>query len=399
MRTIRLTIFVENYWNKGLIYTQNILPLFKVCKSNEANLEIISFTSIVKLFTERRKIREFKEEMNNQGVSVKNFPVLLYPTRFLIPRWFLLPFYFLNMAPYVWCLRLMDCDSDIVYNLRSYKSSLAFLKFYGRTDNLIFDPRTDWLEENINAGNFAKNSLTARFWSLYEKGFVSKFSKSLFISDVFKNNMLERHNIQDSSKFKILYNPIDFTHFFSPSQVHDNTVFLYTGSLGQWNKLENYLDFFMNYHECDKNSLLIVCTSTDPSKVESILHSPKYISIIEKVEIHYNIAYADLPLFYSRCDFGLQIMNKEDSRVGVKYIEYLAAGLTPIVNKNTQGAALLSKRYNIGVVVSGNESSEELYSLIKNADRVNRSKENYKEIKKLTDLGSLDSILDDIYFS
>lgn len=169
MRTIRLTIFNEDYWSKGLIYTQNVLTLKILSNSNSCKLEIISFTSLFMYLRNYSQIRQFKAEMESSGIKVRNFITLYYPTRLLIARWYVLPFLFLNTMAYILYLSIKDNNKDVVYNLRSYQVALAFCFFYTQKDKLIFDPRTDWIEENINSGNFRSAGFNVFLWNKFEK--------------------------------------------------------------------------------------------------------------------------------------------------------------------------------------------------------------------------------------
>ena len=398
-RRIRLVVFNEDYWSKGLIYSQNILPLKKLCDDTNSKLELLSFTSLPLLCMRHSAIKQFMTEMRNEGVVIHNLPVLFYPTRLMTVKWFMLPFFYLNVFFYVKFLQKRDKGKEgIIYNCRSYYTSLAFLKFYKFKRNLIFDPRTDWIEEKVNAGGFKIGGWTYRMWTKFEKAILTTFSKSLFISDVFKANILKRHDLNDCEKFKILYNPINYEHFAIKKVPHDAVTFLYTGSLGKWNKLENYLDFFMKYYSCDTNARLIVCTNSSPSIVDSILYSDKFKDVSSCVEVHYNVSYNDLPKYYAQCDFGLQIMSKDDSRVGVKFIEYIAALLTPIVNVKVQGATYLARKYELGVVLDGSEGPQQIYEKVNRRKRISRDTENYRTIEALTDVNKITPLLKQIYF-
>ena len=183
MKTIRLVIYGETYWNKGLIYTQNILPLKKLCHYSGAQLEVYSFTSIIMYILHRKEILECRDELSKDGIELRNFLILYYPTRYLTPRWFLLPYFFLITSLYVVYFKISDRGKNVCYNLRSYKTSLRCLSFYGKAGNLRFDRRTDWIEESINAGDFSANGLSAYLWKEYECKFLKHFSKTIFISD------------------------------------------------------------------------------------------------------------------------------------------------------------------------------------------------------------------------
>lgn len=397
MKTIRLGVFCEDYWSKGLIYTQNILPLKQLCDKKNVKFEIISFTSLFMYVTNYRAIRRFKKEMKEQNIRIIDLCTYYIPTRYMTSWWFNIPILYLSTLFYIIYLRILDHSKDVTYNLRSYEISYLFLKQYGKTDNLIFDPRTDWIEENVNSGYFNENGISVKFWNRVERHIIQSFKKSIFISDVFKNNMIAKHNLQNDEKLCVLYNPIDYNHFSLIPKKHDNKTFLYTGSLGTWNRLENYLNFFKSYYDSKGDGRLLVCTSTSRARVESILNNNEYESIRNCVEVKYNVPYSELPLIYSECDYGLQLMMKKDSRVGVKVIEYIAAGIQPIVHENVQGAAFICEKYNIGIVIHANDSKQKIIKKIESLQTLDKESANYKVFQNLSDLNCISNQLNNIY--
>ena len=400
MKKIRLVVFNEPYWDKGLIYSQNILPLLQLVKTDKYSLDIISFTSLPFLFKSKTNIQATKNDLKQYGVNVRNFPVLFYPTRFMLLRYFLLPFYFLNVFLYVKFLNHQDekSDKDIFYNIRSYQAALGFLKFYKNKDRIVFDTRTDWIEENINVGNFKPDGATVNFWRNAEKQMLLKFRKTLFISDLFRDAVLKRHSIKlDDNKYCLVYNPINYKHFHSVQNHDQDNNFLYTGSLGHWNNISIYLDFFLKVADKMPSSKLIVCTGSPIHKIEPTFNLPKYDAIRNRVEIHYSVPYSELPSFYARCTYGLQLMSKKDTRVGVKFIEYIAANLIPIVNTNVMGAAALARKYEIGIVLD--DETEEVDSIVYRLEQIKQNKNISKlaEFRKITDLNEFANILKPIY--
>lgn len=401
MKKIKLAIFNEAYWDKGLIYTQNILPLIKLSQSESFEITVISFTSLPMLFLKRKAIKRAKEELTKENVCIKDYPMLFYPTRFMILRYSLIPLYLMNIYFYIKHLAKIDKgEKDVVYSIRSYQAALGFYKFYPHKERIVFDLRTDWIEENINRGLFKKDSSTVKYWKDAEKGMLKAFAKSLFISPEFRNNVLSRHNIKcNNNKHIILYNPIDYRHFQSIGRNKDAVDFLYTGSLGHWNSLNNYLDFFLLISDSFPESRLIVCTASPEHKVNPYLQEEKYDKIRNRVIVYYNVPYEELPKYYSKCKYGLQIMNKVDSRVGVKFIEYIASGVTPIVHENVRGAANMSNAFNIGLTFNDDDISDvkRFCDRIKQMKCVDFNSQNYLDFKSQTDLNTLTERLTKIY--
>ncbi len=400
MKTIKLAVFNETYWDKGLIYSQNLLPLLNLAEKTGDKIELISFTSIAMMILKHKEIKITKEELGKRGVVVSNFPMLFYPTRFMLLKIGLIPLFFVNVFLYIKWLCWKDRNQDVVYSVRSYQAALAFLKFYTHKKNVVFDLRTDWIEENINRGLFSADSITARYWYKQEKAMLIGFAKSLFISPAFMDNVLKRHNIPvDTNKYHIVYNPIDYKHFESGKQHNKKNIFLYTGSLGHWNQLENYLDFFKSIYTDFFEAELIICTNSPKAKVESIINKKDYSAIKPSVKVFYNVSYQDLPKIYAQCRYGLQIMTKQDSRVGVKVIEYVAADIVPIVHSNVQGAAALINETKVGVVFDDSDKQDNklLIERIKAKSDIDKENEGYKAFKSLTDLNEISKQLINIY--
>lgn len=209
-------------------------------------------------------------------------------------------------------------------------------------------------------------------------------------------NVIKKHGLKSMSKLSLLYNPIDYKKFCIARANHNDIVFLYTGSIGQWNKIENYLTFFREFNSRNPQSRIIICTTASKSKIDSIINT-SYRSLIDKISVYFNVVIDELPKYYSQCDFGLQLMTKRDSRVGVKYIEYLAAGLTPIVSENVEGAAEISRKYNLGVIISNSDSPDDIFRKIVECKRIDFNSESYRQIQQLSDLNYLEPHLREIY--
>lgn len=399
MKNIRLVVFNEPYWDKGLIYSQNILPLLQLVKTRNYSLDIFSFTSLPMLFKHQRQIQKTKNDLKQYNVSIRDFPILFYPTRFMLLRYLLIPYYYINVYFYIIFLNWKDKDlKELFYSIRSYQAALGFLKFYKKKERIIFDTRTDWIEENINIGNFKPRDRTVKYWEKAEKQMLLKFRKTLFISDLFRDAVLKRHSINlDENRYCLVYNPIDYKHFQSVKNNDYNNNFLYTGSLGHWNNISIYLDFFMNLADKMPTSKLIICTSSPVHKVKPIFNQTKYDLIRNRVEIHYNVPYSELPSYYARCTYGLQLMNKKDTRVGVKFIEYIAANLIPIVNTNVMGAAALSRKYDIGIVLEDMGDNVDAISCRLKQIKQNRTNSKLSDFRKLTDINEFANILKPIY--
>lgn len=357
---IKFIIFNEDFWGKGLIYSQNFLPLLKLYKDNDfkGKIKIYAFISLLDLILFKKDIFLCKNEFKQNGIKILLFPILFVRSRLFILKWFMFPLLILTTFPYLLIISLIDLffqSKEVVYHLRAYVSTFLYVKFYFGSGNLVFDPRSDFIIENRRLNHWKKNSLTDRLWLHIEKEIILKANKVIFISQPHLEDTLTRSKIDfDVSKYVVYPNPIDFSQFidaFNIDRKEQFPKFLYTGSLGNWNDLNTYLGFFKKVKEIVPEATMLVLTSTRKSKINDVINKPIFKEVIGDVDFHFNVPYDQLPKLYAKCNIGLQLMEKEDSRIGVKFVEYLAAGLVPVVNKNVKGAAKISMEKGIGFVI------------------------------------------------
>ena len=404
-KKIRFMIFNEAYWNKGLIFSQNILPLMKLKQKNENYIiQIFAFCSILDLYLYKSKIRSFSKDLNSEGISVINFPIFFIRSRYFALRWYIIPFFILSIFPYIIYLIIKDyfkSEDNVFYHLRSYPISFAFSLLYKGKAKLIFDPRSDFNAENKKIHLWENNSITDKMWNNYERQILLKSYKSIFISESQRKETLTRHGINIAeNKFILFFNTIDFQYFEETFNVNKEIYdinFLYTGSLGNWNDLNTYLVFFQRIRPFFPKSILHIVSSTKKRKLETIIENPRYKEIIPYLNIQYNIPYDKLPHVYKGNSVGLQLMSQADNRVGVKFIEYLAAGLTPIVNQNVKGAVEFCEK-GLGIVVNEDMDYKKIAEQIiqMRSDIINRIK-NYNMAKSFFDINETYINLEKIY--
>lgn len=405
-RTIRFVLFNESFWDNGLVYSQNILPLMKLKQNRPRayHVEIIVFCSILDLFVHKKAIKEFKGMMKSAQLECAIYPILFARTRYLIQKWYIIPFMLMTTLPYIFFFSIKDRLKRIpslIYHLRSYPISFVFVNFYFGKGSLIFDPRSDYNVENKRIGAWLENSLSDKFWHFSERRIVKKANKTIFISTAFKMELLKRHSIeQDDSRYVVFYNAVDFLHFKlarEKNHMTTNPRFLYTGSLGNWNNLETYLDLFVVLLQIFPEAKFCVVTSTKKSRLESILRSKKYSKLMDRMETYFNLSYFELPKIYENFTYGVQIMQQPDSRIGVKYVEYLASGLVPIVNRNVKGAAELCDD-GLGIVLENHEvfNVNQIKDKICSFDK-ERFAHNLRAVRSQFDVNDSYKILDLIY--
>jgi glycosyltransferase involved in cell wall biosynthesis len=350
---VKILIFNEKFWGEGLAFTQSIKPYFLLKNLPKYKLEVIGFVSVLNLIIDYKKIISFKKEAKSKNIDIKIIPIFFLMSRLFLIRWWLLPWLIINTLPLVIYYKICELltDSKIVFHLRSYPLPLIFSLIKWERHKIIFDPRSDYIGENTYMGIWKKNSLSERLWYKFENRIVNLSNRIIFISRPMMNEITNRTNTVASNKSKVIYNPVSFKHFNPNSYIKDEHLFLYSGSLGNWNNILIYLNFFNNIREYIPEAKLLILNSTTGKKRDELLKSIlKYNRKPGDIKL-LPASYAELPQYYAAARFGLQLMEKADNRVGVKFVEYVASNVIPIVNKNVKGAYDLVKAYQLGIAL------------------------------------------------
>jgi len=197
------------------------------------------------------------------------------------------------------------------------------------------------------------------------------------VSDVYKDEKLSMFN----DKVEIIpnnvfiasnstYNNFKYT-YRKQKNILNKIVFCYLGSFNYaWNKIETYIKFFeSNLYLLDNIHFYIITQNKE--EVKDILKTSHVLTGKYTLE---SVKSEDVPKYLSVADIGLQLMAHQDSRIGIKVVEYLAAGLPVIVNQNVRGAASIIEKNKLGIVI-GNDYVLPKYKideLIKSKDIISK---------------------------
>ncbi len=115
------------------------------------------------------------------------------------------------------------------------------------------------------------------------------------------------------------------------------------------------------------------------------------------VTFFHDVAYENLPAVYSKAGFGPQLMTSRDSRLGVKFVEYLSAGIIPIVNENVIGAAQFCRDYQVGVVIDNNMDCIDEKFCSKLLEKKGYGFSKYNQLKQLLDTTESTNVLEKVF--
>lgn len=248
-----------------------------------------------------------------------------------------------------------------VFHCRSYPAAyvaILFKKLFCRT-RVIFDPRSDFPEENVTAGSWRFGDKNFLFWKKAEKMILKSSDATACIAPSYLRTYKV---ISADSKYFLAPNNVDCKKFQriennqksarKKLNIHDDElVFCYLGGLTSkgWHRADVYARvcetialnadikcrflFIIPQHAA---SLLRNCLSLEVGKSIIIISPP----------------YAEVPYYLAAADYGLMFLHRSKIAVGTKIGEYLAAGVPVIANKNCIGAYDLIAEKQVGIILS-----------------------------------------------
>ena len=367
-------IIVNEDLNSPLLIRQvvELLGEIKSKKPNELYIRIFLFQGLLSLF--RNDLKEVKEKLNSFGVKLTIVPNIcpwpvpnLFKFRKTDVGWrqdatwyrFAASLFPVLALPLMLLLRLVLKYK--IFHCRSYPatSTAIFLKKIIPSTCVIFDPRSDFPEENVTSEIWQENSKDFLYWKKAEKRFLEQSDSVALIGPTYL-----RHYRKSSASFNYFFVPNNVkTSFFSrkeESRVRirkelgidsNEEVYIYLGGMSKkgWHRPEFYVRFYDQLKTIKKKFkilFLIPNYSVDFTK-ESFGERENIILI--------SPSFSEVSEYLSAADFGLMLFHTSTIRIGTKIGEYLSASLPVIVNKNCIGAVdLINNHPELGHIIGLN---------------------------------------------
>jgi hypothetical protein len=233
---------------------------------------------------------------------------------------------------------------------RNYYSGLAvYILKYFRQVNLIFDPRSQYVQENIGCNKLYAGSYALMFWLSMETKLLSASTKVIAVSKAhaeYYKSLIHTLRIDIVPCFAepdlnyITYSSISKSRNEMGFSMNDLVICYYGSMDNKWNNLELYKAFFNRCIEAG-HKICILSQNAEKVSVDSRLRSSgAYIKKVDTPE--------ETKALMSACDFGVIILNKLpdwESRLGVKFAEYLSCGLQVIVGQFVGEAARIATEH------------------------------------------------------
>jgi glycosyltransferase involved in cell wall biosynthesis len=259
---------------------------------------------------------------------------------------------------------------DAIIIARNYNSGLAvFILKKFKSVKLIFDPRSQYIQENLGCNKLIEDSCEEKFWQMMEDKILSASDKIIVVSKAhaeYYKNRLQDLRLEVVPCFgQPEYSFINEARITKSRKImgfsSSDLVICYYGSLdNKWNNMEMYKRFF---YQCIDSGYKLCILSQNADKVISdsrIASSGAFIKNVEAPE--------EAKELMSACDFGVMILKKSktwESIVGVKFVEYLCCGLQVILGEYVGGAVRIAKEHfpDHSLVVTGTGESFNTISL------------------------------------
>ncbi len=370
---IAYLVWLENL-NSPILTGQVVEVLEEMGKaSSRHNLYLFAFQPLHRIIFRRANLAEVRRRLRASGVEATIIPCLAIPHIDLFrARWFMMPLILLQSLPALLVLTLLK-RIDILH-CRSYPVTWAamILRRLLRV-RMVFDPRSDFPEENVTAGKWSADSLTQRAWKRLERRLLQEADATVAITNSYVDHF---GKAAPEARFYLVPNNVDTERFrrdvaFRNSfrQTHglgeDTLIFCYNGSMGShWHNPGPYANFIVRLRELGLAHWFLFITPDTEAVARAIKEhdlGPEEYGVV-------GCSFDEVPKYLSAADVGTMFMPAPKIALGIKTVEYLAAGLPLIVNRKAAGAAEIVTRHGVGLVVD-NERTADLDAIREMAGR------------------------------
>ena len=265
------------------------------------------------------------------------------------------------------------------YHSRSYWPAMALHALGNR--NVVFDPRSLWVSENLSTGDLAPDSASHRYWLGAEASCVRAAAVVTVVSAGMGEYYREQYGVANVRLIPISFAPQVFR--FSPEARKRNrqalgwgseTVYVYSGSLGQSGVNVAALQRLFALAMAVPDAKLLFLTSEPESAIQTAMGASGADASRYRVVRPRQDEMGD---WLSAGDVGLHALSRQHdwrTRLGTKVVEYWACGLPTIVNENVGAAADYIRANDAGRVVSDATSPTDFTRLVAESLRLERQR-------------------------
>lgn len=385
-----LHLVVREDLQSPLLQTQ----LLNVISAKEMQTEVQSllcwFCRFDKYVLEYKQNALLKKKLKGDGVKLITIPFLAgkFPLKYIG-----LILFMITVIPAL--LIVVSALKPHIVHARSYNSALA-AALASRIFNfkLIFDPRSDFLEENIVAGAWANDNLIYKIWLRFEQ-FILLQSHHVVLT---ASRLIDRKRLKGTAEISIVPNCYNKTIRDGVRPLEKKFDFVYCGSISGWNALDSYAKFIRKMNRLQPNyryRFLFDSKSFNKMKKSKL---PKEL-LSDNVIIETRDP-CDVGSALRECRYGLYLLEGGvDGRLGVKMVEYVSQGLPVIFSSNLISLCDLNKHCHFGLEFRADTDPAELYALIEDDKFYTNVSKNALKLSKEFSLSNVIKLYHKLYKS
>lgn len=301
----------------------------------------------------------------------------IFPFAYSIQRFIFRMFFIL------YCI--IKYDIRLIHS-RSYVPAvfgLLFQKMLGI--KFIFDMRGLLIDESISIGLWKDNSFNVKLMRVLEKYCILNANSIVVVSEQFRQHILNLpYAVDNVLNIAVIPTCAERERFeigkLNKGEIKERTifdnkiVFLYSGSLTEWQLANEVVRFFTYCFKKNPKSFFLILTYDEPLKMKTYLINN---GISEENFLFIKASFDDVPKYFSFAHIGILLRKQELlNRVScpIKFGEYLTAGIPVVLTKGIGDTEELLSKYNIGVLISElNETeyinaSEKVFQLLEDTE-------------------------------
>lgn len=340
-------VIVREDLNNPILYTQVIEMLNKV-DSDKFNITIVWFYRVDYIFKQKEIYREFMSKIKESGIRVIRKPILVWK----FPQ----PVGLLNVVAWqgVKTLEKLTREYELdILHARGYYAGLMVSTLKVKNENLkcIFDPRSPYITEMHTTYNIDTSSKLINKWKTLEKTIIDNCDYTIAVSEPFQKYL----SSVSGQPNKVNHIP-NCVQLLDESEIETQIIknrrdsICYVGSIGNgWNNTDVYVEAVSNINKKYphiKYEFYVI--ENEPGILEKKLIE---VGLSPDLFMISRVKASEVPMRISGCIAGLQLMKIEDTRMGIKVVDYLGAGVPIITNKLAKGAADIVDSYKVGLVI------------------------------------------------
>lgn len=337
-----------------------VLPYLKGL-SGDFDIHLLSFEKKGVLKKEREEFQGISDDLSNLRIHWHRLAYHKYP---LILSSFLDIFLGLMFSSYLikrYKIRLIHARSNIPIAIAYILRLFIPLK-------ILYDRRGAMAAEHVENSGWKENGLLYRIASGFEKAAIRASDAVVVLTQRMNEYLKSNFNLKENAIVQTIPCCVDEKVFFYDSQArarlrHDfklgkKFIFIYSGSLGTYNLLDEMLDFFKISQQAMPNAHFFIITS-NADKAAGLIKERRDINAAD-ITVK-SVSLYEVPLYLSMADAGL--IFRQDSPTAMaasptKFAEYLACGL-PVISMGKIGdTGKIIRLNNIGAVLDSYGAQE-----------------------------------------